>query len=372
MKSESRIEARRICAMFKRLVADVHEGIAHRLSSRNRILRAFSGNLRNALACRHCDRLMTRVRGHAGSMAGCKFFFVILLGSHIAGVGAAGGGDDLPGSTANLSPEAVLAASRLVKSGKVYSLAIETGPDTPAWAWRNYQVLTDRIFIDDKSTFGSNKLQGFDEFVCSWLGIGTQIDGFAHIAADGKHYGGLPSSAVIRPNGAVHYSIHNVQPIVGRGVLLDATQLADTEILPAGYAIDRAAVEKLEARSGLAIKRGDIVIFHTGWLSVAASDAKAFMAGEPGLTTDAAQYLADRGVAAVGADNHSLDVMPEVDPDEFLPVHTELLVKRGVHILENIRTAELARDGAREFLFVLAAPRLVGAVQAPVHPIAIR
>jgi hypothetical protein len=43
-----------------------------------------------------------------------------------------------------------------------------------------------------------------------------------------------------------------------------------------------------------------------------------------------------------------------------------------VHILENINTSELARDGATEFLFVLGQPRFQGAVQMVVNPIAIR
>jgi hypothetical protein len=47
------------------------------------------------------------------------------------------------------------------------------------------------------------------------------------------------------------------------------------------------------------------------------------------------------------------------------------LVKHGVHILENVRTAELAADGVDEFLFVLAAPGFKGAVQSVVHAVAI-
>ena len=65
-------------------------------------------------------------------------------------------------------------------------------------------------------------------------------------------------------------------------------------------------------------------------------------------------------------------MIPAEDPEQFLPVHGYLLVERGIHILENINTAELAADQVYEFMFVLAAPKLKGAVQTPVHPIAIR
>jgi hypothetical protein len=48
------------------------------------------------------------------------------------------------------------------------------------------------------------------------------------------------------------------------------------------------------------------------------------------------------------------------------------LAKNGVHILETINTHELARDGAKEFLFVLGAPRIQGTVQMVINPVAIR
>jgi len=53
-------------------------------------------------------------------------------------------------------------------------------------------------------------------------------------------------------------------------------------------------------------------------------------------------------------------------------VHRKLLVERGVHILENVRSDELAADKAYEFFFMLAAPRFQGAVQTVAHPVAIR
>ena len=40
--------------------------------------------------------------------------------------------------------------------------------------------------------------------------------------------------------------------------------------------------------------------------------------------------------------------------------------------IENVRTAELVQDQGWEFLFVLGAPRFVGAVQGVINPVAIR
>lgn len=279
---------------------------------------------------------------------------------------------DAAGALSRLSPTAVLAAADLIRSGKVYSLAIPTGPDTPAWKGRTYQMLTDRITIDGEYTFGDNKLQGFDDYACAWLGMGTQIDGFAHIAVDGLHYHGLPSSEVIRPRGARRYGIENVRPIVGRGVLLDMTLATNGKPAATGSSFNQAEIEAVAAMENVSIKSGDIVLLHTGWLKQAVSDPEGFMQSEPGLGLDGARYLASLRVAAIGADNHSLEVYPAEREGDFLPVHGYLLAEEGIHVLENIATAELAADRAYTFFFVLAAPRLVGAVQAPVHPVAIR
>ena len=46
--------------------------------------------------------------------------------------------------------------------------------------------------------------------------------------------------------------------------------------------------------------------------------------------------------------------------------------ENGVHILENLDTAQLVRDGVAEFMFTLGQPRYRGAVQAIINPVAIR
>jgi Domain of unknown function (DUF4372) len=51
--------------------------------------------------------------------------------------------------------------------------------------------------------------------------------------------------------------------------------------------------------------------------------------------------------------------------------HQSTLVRR-IHILENLDTAPLVRDGVTEFMFVLGQPRYRGAVQAIINPVAIR
>lgn len=71
------------------------------------------------------------------------------------------------------------------------------------------------------------------------------------------------------------------------------------------------------------------------------------------------------------ADNDAV-VIPAEQPGHAMAVHQELLARSGVYLLENVVTRELVRDKAWDFLFVLAASRISGTVQANVHPVAIR
>ncbi|MDE0000789.1 MAG: cyclase family protein [Rhodospirillaceae bacterium] len=282
------------------------------------------------------------------------------------------GPEDTLGAANNLSAEIVREAAGLVRDGKVYSLAIPTGPDTPAFGTRSYQIQVSRIYTDEGVVRGSNRANGNDDLLISWLGIGTQIDGFAHAGVDSHHYNNVPIEDVLRPDGVVKYSIHEVPPIVTRGVLLDIAADFGTDLVPGGTAINRPELQSAMAQQGTEVRAGDVVLLHTGSLQLMDRDPDRFMASVAGLGVEGAEYLAGLGVVAVGIDTWALDVIPGENPDERLPVHSALLVRHGVHILENIRTDELAGDAAYEFLFVLAAPRFVGAVQSPVHPVAIR
>ncbi len=81
--------------------------------------------------------------------------------------------------------------------------------------------------------------------------------------------------------------------------------------------------------------------------------------------------IADRGVRATGAETIAYE---QIKPDvghKLLPVHRLLLVERGIHIIEVMNLAEIAANGVREFLFVLAPLKIVGGTGSPVRPLAV-
>ena len=65
-----------------------------------------------------------------------------------------------------------------------------------------------------------------------------------------------------------------------------------------------------------------------------------YVSGEPGITRDAAEWLADCGAVAVGADTMSVEVIPSEDPENPMTVHQYLLVTRGVYLIEQANLEE--------------------------------
>lgn len=281
------------------------------------------------------------------------------------------GADDTLGAVNNLSADKVLQAARLVKTGKTYALGVPTGPDSPAYPPRKYSITVLQLDDGTGQPIGSNRAVGNDDLLFTWMGIGSQLDGLGHMGIEHRYYNGLHASEFITPSGLTRYSTHEIPPIVTRGVLLDMAKHLGRDVLEPGTVFNRAEIEAAAEAQGVTIERGDVVLFHTGWLNVADADPERFMTGEPGLGLDGARHLAGLGVVAIGADSWAVEVIPHEDPEMLFPVHPELLAKNGVYILENMDTRALAADGVYEFLFVLGQPRFVGSVQAIINPVAI-
>ena len=283
------------------------------------------------------------------------------------------GADDTIGALNNLSPEKVKEAASLITQGKTYRLGGITGPKTPAYGTRNYQmVMYPHGDGSGAALPGGNKGVFNDDLLITWLGIGTQIDGFGHAGIDHKYYNGVHVSDLFAGNGIKKYGTHDIPAIATRGVLIDMTKYYGAPILTEGTVFNSSAIKAQAKAQGITIGKGDVVLFHTGWQSLVETDPERFIQGEPGIGLDGATYLADLGVVAIGADTWALEALPGETEGSIFVVHTTLLAKRGVHVLENIQTAELAEDKAYEFMFVLGVPRFEGAVQMVINPIAIR
>jgi kynurenine formamidase len=283
------------------------------------------------------------------------------------------GPNDQIGALNNVTPEKTLAAAKLVTRGKSYRLGIETNKDTPAFPPRTFNVIIVQPGQVAGGTLGPSKTNYNDDIINGWVGVGSQLDGLGHIGIDGVYYNCNKAAEFVQADGLKKLGIEKVPPIATRGIVLDMAGLLNTDIVKEGTAFNRAEIERAMQRQGLkSIERGDVVLFYTGWTKLIGKDNKRYNSAEPGLGREGARYLAERGVAMVGADTWGVEVVPFEKDAGVFEVHQILLPMNGIYILENMDTEELVKDKAWEFLFTLGPSRITGAVQAIINPIAIK
>ena len=282
------------------------------------------------------------------------------------------GQDDTLGSFNMLGPEMTLEAAKLIKTGKTYRLGIETNSKTPAFPPRTFEIHVLYPNQYDGSAYGKNQFNFLDDIISGWMGVGSQIDGLGHAATAGVFYNGWRAKDFAKVNGVTEFGIEKLPPIVARGVLLDMAKCMGKNMLPEGTAYTREDITACEKKQGVEIRKGDVVLFHSGWMSILDTDPERFGTAEPGVGITGAEYLAEKNVLAVGADTWGLEVLPPEQEDILYRVHQILINYHGIYILENMYTDELAAESAYEFMFVLGPARMTGAVQMIINPIAIR
>ena len=89
------------------------------------------------------------------------------------------GPEDKVGAVNRTTPEMVLAATKLVKQGKVATLGKVYAQDMPSYGARGWKLIIPR---GGSSAIGPQELRGAEEIVTAELGqVGTQFDGPGHI-----------------------------------------------------------------------------------------------------------------------------------------------------------------------------------------------
>lgn len=282
------------------------------------------------------------------------------------------GPDDEIGNANLVTPERVLAATKLVTTGKTYPLGIIIDSSTPAFPPRGLALQV----VQPNQTESARPFPNLtynDDLIQAWLGIGPQIDGLGHLGEEGYYYNCFHSSKFAKITGLEKLGIEKIPPLVSRGVLINMAKHYGVKNLKGGQKFNAADIQAAASNQGVEIREGDIVLFHTGWTdNKLESDPQTWVSQEPGITEDAAQWLAEQNVIAVGADTWGLDVIPPDMENRPFQGHVILLKENGIYILEVMNTGPLAADNVTEFMFVLGQARIRGAVQMIINPVAIK
>jgi arylformamidase len=114
--------------------------------------------------------------------------------------------------------------------------------------------------------------------------------------------------------------------------------------------------------AGKDIRQGDAVVIATGWEKRAAKSN--YMSENPGLSADAAKYLARKKVNAVAIDGPSIDA----GFDEKFAAHN-ILLPRNVLAVENL--CNVYKITTNRFTLVISPLKLGGATGSPARVVAI-
>lgn len=180
----------------------------------------------------------------------------------------------------------------------------------------------------------------FDSYpvCCSALSFGphtgTHVDAPLHFIKDGAS---IDEMAIER--------------FYGEGICLDCQNLLNGEI-------------GLADVSSTVIRPGVIVLFHTGWQQRSGSQ-DFYEPKWPGLSEEAARFLVDRGVKAVGIDSPSIDSMPGLAAGA--PAH-HILLGSGLPIFESL--VNLDKIARLDFTFYGLPLLIRGCEASPIRAVA--
>lgn len=275
------------------------------------------------------------------------------------------GPEDEIGAPNLIGRDEVRLAAGLVRTGQVISLAQKISDRLPVPGHRGgVQHFMGRDGGDYAA--GAKRPGGFqfaEDTVILPLHLGTHIDALCHAWCDDHLFNGFPGNTIRSTTRALRCGVEKVPPLVTRGVLLDVMAIR-------GPSEDSVGLKLLQTASSVSLRDGDAVLIRTGWLeSQNPADGIDFNR-EPGIDVEAALWLAESGVAMVGADNFAIEAMPFPAGTVF-PVHQRLIRDYGIPLLEGLVLRELAEAGATEFLFVATPLPIVGATGSPIAPVAV-
>jgi kynurenine formamidase len=299
------------------------------------------------------------------------------------------GEEDERGSANYITPDTIVAAAKLIRTGKVISLAIPLDNQGPVFPGRTKPIkLMAATGIDHKVAEGPparSFTQYADDYIHMPLQGSTQWDALSH-GWYGEHlYNGYSRDTIHSSpwfGGATVLGIQNLKDsMVGRGVLIDIVRYKGGS-LPRGYGITRADIEGALKQQGTTVLPGDMVLVRTGvvpqWYELENLVEQArYWEAQAGIVKDVIPWIKATKIAGMAADNISLERNPHPEhPELGTPLHGNILRDLGVYIgeiwwLEDL-AADCAEDGRYEFFLAAQPLNIPGAVGSPLNPVAVK
>jgi kynurenine formamidase len=277
--------------------------------------------------------------------------------------------------------DTIQSALSLAREGRMYDLDCGRFHGMPLFSGHPaFQVLTYRTprgiqNQGDQEWLGENTVNyhWHSDMVMGTVHTGTHIDALSHVTCGQDHHwhGGFSANEHVGDFGPLRDDATDIPPIIARGVLLDVPGHRGVDVLDGHEPVGAEELAAVCEAQGVELRDGDVALVRTGYLS-GWPDPEFITAHEQaGIDHGAAVWLAEQGVIAVAGDTESVEVLPSTVEGNPHPVHIELLIERGIYIIEMVDCEELARDKAYEFCFICLPLSIKGATGSMVRPVAL-
>ena len=296
------------------------------------------------------------------------------------------GPDDEVGSLNYLGPEQVLAAVRLVTSGKTFTLQRLIGDPKgdPVWPGRTpaerTQVLDESDWDGDDGPAYPGGLHYADDKISAFLQGSTQYDGLGHVWYDGKLWNGYDARTTV--GGMDKASVEPIaqRGVVGRAVLLDMARFRGKDNLAAAETFTHEDLLACAEQQGVEIAKRDILVVRTNFLKLFFDLGDEFYEGfcEPGLvySPELVQWFADMEIPNLVTDTIANEVTFDPNNGVALVLHSALMRNLGVTLTEiadlEALAEDCAQDGQYAFLYVAAPLKVAKGSGSPVNPVVIK
>lgn len=293
------------------------------------------------------------------------------------------GEEDQRGTLNLIDPAALQRASAAATQGKLFNLGLNFDSNGPQQSG-GFRFNPQHFMTAIGEPLGPNApdMCYSDDVISMPPQCATQWDAFAHVHYDGELYNGCKACDVLSPKGASRNGIeHLASPgIMSRGILLDVATHFGVNYLDSNVEITPDMLNEVCTKQGVSVMPGDILLVRTGHIQhfVNHADRETFQGDQPGVGPACAEWLYDKGVAALCADNLAVEVLSHArrQQDAPLPLHMFCLRDMGMPLGEMFNLEALAKDCADDgqYQFLLAAPPLAitGGVGSPVNPLVLK
>jgi kynurenine formamidase len=289
------------------------------------------------------------------------------------------GPNDQTGATNRVTAAVTKAAAAEIQEGKVVPMSYPLVDGVPLFGSRFTKTILTATTLAPGAAIGENQLTYMEDTWLSQSHVGTHLDGMGHIGRKDCYYNQTPMGKYITQNYMTKLGLEHLKSFATRGVLIDVVKVhkaagklksnpaCKQDCLDGGTVITAADLQAGLKMYNATLREGDIVVVHTGWghlFEQFPAQNATYNKAEPGLGKEAANWLVQQKVVAVGADTWAVEVIPGEDAKEAFIVHNILLTDNGIHIIENVRTdlmaEEASKSGRATFFFNMTVPRAVG------------